>query len=253
MKPDVSLAVAFAGGLASFLSPCILPLIPAYLLFLAGESARETDRSRGAPLTLSGMRRGVLAKALLFVAGFTGVYVVFGVLVGAAATFLFRWRTIVMHVAGAVVIAFGLMLLFQAFLERHSSLLQKFPGLYRLFASRGPEVKAARRGSYVGALTMGMAFSLAWGPCAGPIAGSIAAYASVWGDIGKAAQLSIAFSAGLAVPFLLCAVFIDRLSVYVRKLSRVAALTRAVAGFLLVLLGLIVFTDSLWRIGLVFL
>jgi cytochrome c-type biogenesis protein len=125
--------------------------------------------------------------------------------------------------------------------------------LYRLFASRGPEVKAARRGSYVGALTMGMAFSLAWGPCAGPIAGSIAAYASVWGDIGKAAQLSIAFSAGLAVPFLLCAVFIDRLSVYVRKLSRVAALTRAVAGFLLVLLGLIVFTDSLWRIGLVFL
>lgn len=252
MKPDVPIAVAFAGGLAAFLSPCILPLIPAYLLFLAGESVRETDSRRGGPTVLKEGGRGVLVKALLFVLGFTGVYVVFGVVIGAAATFLFRWRSVVMYVAGTVVIVFGLVLLAQALLERYGSLLQRFPGLYRLFVSRGPEVKTERRGSYVGALTMGMAFSLAWGPCAGPIAGSIAAYASVWGDVAKAAQLSIAFSAGLAVPFLLSAVFIDRLSVYVRKLSRVAAITRAVTGLLLVLLGLVVLTDSLWRIGLIF-
>jgi cytochrome c-type biogenesis protein len=253
MEPDVSVAVAFAGGLAAFLSPCILPLVPAYLFFLAGESVREADSPRRVPVILTASGRGVLAKALLFVIGFTGVYVVLGVLIGAAATFLFRWRRAVMHLAGAAVICFGLLLLAQAFFERHDFLLRRFPGLYRLFASRGPEVRTAQRGSYAGALAMGMAFSLAWGPCAGPIAGSIAAYASVWGDVAKAAQLSIAFSAGLAVPFLLSAVFIDRLSVYVRKLSRFAALTRVAAGLLLVLLGLVVFTDSLWRIGLVFL
>lgn len=252
MEPDVSLAVAFAAGLATFLSPCILPLIPAYLLFLAGESVRGAESGRGDPAVLRAAGRSVFVKALLFVTGFTGVYVVFGVLIGAAATFLFRWRSIVMYVAGTVVIAFGLLLLAQAFLERYGSLLERFPRLYRLFVSRGPEVNTARRGSYVGALTMGMAFSLAWGPCAGPVAGSIAAYASVWGDVVKAAQLSIAFSAGLAVPFLLSAVFADRLSVYVRKASRVAAITRAVTGLLLVLLGLVVLTDSLWRIGLVF-
>lgn len=253
MEPDVSVAVAFAGGLAAFLSPCILPLIPAYLFFLAGESIKGTGSDPGAPGTRPEVRRDVVIKALLFVIGFTGVYVLFGVLIGAAAAFLFRWRRIIMHVAGAVVTCFGVLMLVQALLERNESLLKRVPGLYRLYAARGPEIRAEHRGTYVGALVMGMAFSLAWGPCAGPIAGSIAAYASVWGDVAKAAQLSIAFSAGLAVPFLLSAVFIDRLSVYVRRLSRFAALTRVVAGLLLVLLGLVVFTDSLWRFGLVFL
>lgn len=99
---------------------------------------------------------------------------------------------------------------------------------------------------------MGIAFSLAWGPCAGPVAGSIAAYASVWGDVSGAIVLLLAFSLGLAIPFLLSALFVDRLTAGLKRIYRLTVVIRVVSGMLLVILGLLVFTDSLWKIGIAF-
>lgn len=251
MGQDVSLLVAFGGGLAAFLSPCILPMIPTYLFFLAGEGARSAQAKDETGVG-SWYRRGLIVKAALFVLGFTGVFMLFGVAVGAIGMLLFRWRRVIMYVAGATVVLFGLFVLAQALVERRGELLEKMPFLYRLFGSTQPTIGRSHRGTYLGALIMGVAFSLAWGPCAGPVAGAIAAYASVWGDVAKAVRLSIAFSAGLGIPFLLAAVFIDRLMGTMRKLGRLTLVIRVASGLLLVMLGVIVFTDSLWRIGIAF-
>jgi len=248
---DISWWVAFGGGLAAFLSPCILPMVPTYLFFLAGEGIR--DRETGASVRADRRSRwDLIMKAGLFVVGFTGVFVLFGVLVGALGTFFLQWRRVIMNVAGAVVILFGVIILVQITVERNAALLSKIPFLYKLFSSSGRAVRQCYRGTYVGAFITGGAFSLAWGPCAGPIAGSIAAYASVWGDVLRAVWLSIAFSAGLGIPFLMAAVFVDRLTAAIKKLSWLILPVRVVSAVLLIVLGVIVYTDSLWRIGTAF-
>ena len=240
MGQDVSLLVAFGGGLAAFLSPCILPMIPTYLFFLAGEGARS-PQAKDETGVGSWYRRGLIAAAL-FVLGFRRFHVVWCA-VGAIGMLLFRWRRVIMYVAGATVVLFGLFVLAQALVERRGELLEKMPFLYRLFGTTQPTIGRSHRGTYLGALIMGVAFSFAWGPCAGPVAGAIAAYASVWGDVAKAVRLSIAFSAGLGIPFLLAAVFIDRLMGTMRKLGRLTLVIRVASGLLLVMLGVIVFTD----------
>lgn len=251
MRQDVSLWVAFGGGLAAFLSPCILPMVPTYLFFLAGEGTRTHATGRDVELRMR-YRSDLLAKAALFVLGFTSVFVLFGVAAGAVGMFLFRWRRVVMYAAGSVVILFGLFIIAQAVLERYGELLRKLPFLYRLFGSFSPAAGRAHKNTYLGALIMGAAFSLAWGPCSGPVAGAIAAYASVWGDVARAVWLSVAFSAGLGIPFLIAALFVDRLVASIKRLGRLTQVVRVLSGVLLVGLGLIVLTDSLWRIGIAF-
>jgi cytochrome c-type biogenesis protein len=251
MKPDVSLWIAFTGGLAAFMSPCILPMIPTYLFYLAGEGARQ--RSSASPAGRErGARRDLMVKAALFVVGFTGVFILSGAVVGAVGAFLFRWRRVMLYLAGAIVIAFGAFTLILPILERHQTLFRRASWLFRLFRTASPSLGPTRRGTRMGALTMGIAFSLAWGPCAGPVAGSIAAYASVWGDVSGAIVLLLAFSLGLAIPFLLSALFVDRLTAGLKRIYRLTVVIRVVSGMLLVILGLLVFTDSLWKIGIAF-
>lgn len=251
MKPDLSLWIAFTGGLAAFMSPCILPMIPTYLFYLAGERVRQQDSASSGGFD-GRARRDLMVKAAMFVAGFTGVFILFGAVVGAVGAFLFRWRRVMLYLAGAIVIVFGVFTLMLSILERHETLLKRAPWLYRLFKAASPRFGSSHRESRLSALTMGIAFSLAWGPCAGPVAGSIAAYASVWGDVSRAIVLLLAFSAGLAIPFLLSALFVDRLSPCLRRIYRLTTLIRVVSGLLLVILGLLVFTDSLWRVGIAF-
>ncbi len=229
MDASVGFAAAFAAGVVTFLSPCVLPVIPGYLSFMTGLTARELADERP-PLPV------VLVPSLLFVVGFSLVFVALGVSASMLGQFLAEYRSIVMRVAGVLVIAFGLLL----------TGVIKVPWLYgeaRLGLERS---RAFGRGA---ALVMGMAFAAGWTPCVGPILATILALAASSGDAGQGAVLLLVYSVGLGVPFVLTAVLFGRLSGLLRWLNRHSLVINRVAGVTLMVLGVLIFTGQLGRLA----
>lgn len=225
MQDSITFATAFGGGLLSFLSPCVLPLIPGYLSFVTGLSASElSDKDRGLA--------SVLVPALLFVSGFTLVFVG----MGATASLLGRWfldyRDQVRIVGGVVVIVFGVMLLG----------VIKLPALYR--EARFDLSKTKRLGKWA-APALGAAFAAGWTPCVGPILGSILMLAGPLGSPAMGALLLLTYSAGLAVPFLVMAVAFGRIRPLTRWLVRRSRAISMVGGAILVVTGILLLTDKL--------
>ncbi len=177
--------VAFIAGLLSFLSPCVLPLVPSYLGFITGMTLPE----------VSGRRRAALTHALLFVAGFSLVFV----LLGASATALGRalnyYQVWLQRVGGVLIILFGLLCLG---VFKGGLLTQE----RRLHLERKPV-------GYLGSLLVGMAFAAGWTPCIGPVLGGILGLAATSSDVTRGMQLLAVYSAGLALPFLIAAVAVD--------------------------------------------
>ena len=191
---EISLLAAFVGGVISFASPCVLPLVPAYLSVVTGLSA---------PTILSGGRsqpRRVLATSAGFIAGFTAVFVALGLSVTAAGQILTENRTLITRLSGLVVLAMALFLI--------GSLGVKAAWLYQ---EKRWHPKLGRFGP-VAAPVAGIAFGFGWTPCIGPVLTSVLALAATTGQTGQAAGLLLAYSAGLAVPFLAAALAFDRLS-----------------------------------------
>lgn len=215
---SVGLLIAFTAGILSFLSPCVLPLIPSYVSFISGLSLEEAETNRWV----------ALRHAALFVAGFTAIFVA----LGATATGLGR-----------------LLNYNQVWLERGGGLLITAFGVYLLGGWQWAPLARERRVhlhdkpvGYLGSVLVGVAFGAGWTPCIGPILGSILLYTSTQQDLGRGVGLLFAYSAGLAVPFLIAAAAVERFLAWFKSFRRYLPLTSRLAGALLVFMGLLVMT-----------
>ncbi len=221
---SISFATAFVAGVISFLSPCVLPLVPGYLSYVAGtslESLRDHQASR--------LR--ALGYAVCFVLGFSLVFMAFGASATALGGLLLSWRYELGIAAGIVVLLFGLHLaglLPIHFLEREA----RFQG----------EIKGGR---IVGAFLLGLAFAFGWTPCIGPVLGVILTMSATSGDLGTGIALLAVYSLGLGLPFLLAALFTDVLLERLRALGRTGRQLQRVAGLLLAVIGVLMITGQL--------
>ena len=228
---DVSLALAFAAGLLSFVSPCVLALVPVYLAFL-GESA--TVAAPGA--TSLTWRGPVFVQALLFVAGFAVLFVLLGTSVGLFGTFLFRLDG-ARQLAGVVVIGIGLLTtgIFGPVLDQFMRVGVR--------ADRLPDARAAR------AVTLGALVAVGWTPCIGPVLGAILTMGASSRDAWIAALLLIAYSAGLAVPFLLAALALPRMQPLLQVLRRHHRAVQVVSGLFIMGIGVLILTNAFARMA----
>jgi cytochrome c-type biogenesis protein len=212
-------AVAFSAGLLSFATPCVLPLVPAYLSAIG---ARSTDP-----------RRALLAS-LPFVLGFSLVFVALGASAGLAGGALTDHRLQLVKLSGIVIVAMGLVMVG----------LIRLPALDRSFApGLGP---ARASGSSV---LLGGAFGLAWTPCIGPVLGSILTLAATGATAARGAALLAAYAAGLAVPFMMAGVALGRVMSGARRVRDHYNLVRAVSGAVLIAAGLLVFFDKTYLVN----
>ncbi|HUQ16090.1 MAG TPA: cytochrome c biogenesis protein CcdA [Gemmatimonadales bacterium] len=218
-------AVAFAAGLLSFLSPCVLPLVPSYVGFLTGMTLPE----------MGGRRRVALLHALLFVAGFSLVFI----LLGASATALGRalnyYQVWLQRVGGVLIIAFGLVCL-DVF--KSEWLTQE----RRLHLEHKPV-------GFLGSALVGMAFGAGWTPCIGPVLGAILGLAATSADLSRGIMLLAVYSAGLAVPFLIAAVAVERFLDWFQRFRRYLPWVMRVSGALLVLVGALLLTGEFTRLA----
>jgi cytochrome c-type biogenesis protein len=222
---QVGIFAAFGAGLLSFLSPCVLPLIPGYLSFLGGLNATGPGAQPHA-------RRNLVTHALLFVAGFTIVFIALGASASVLGVLLAPYRTVLSRVAGVVVFAFGFLLLG----------IVKAPWLYG--EARFDPARARGLGVWA-APVMGIAFGFGWTPCVGPILGSILALAAQQGSASIAVLMLLAYSLGLGVPFVASAVLLSRLTPVLRFLERHSVAISRVAGVILMALGAAIATGTL--------
>jgi len=227
---EVSIGVAFVAGLISFVSPCVLALLPVYLAFL-GDTA--VAGSPGGAAIVS--RRSVLPQALLFIGGFTAVFVVLGTSIGLVGGPLFRIPEI-RQVAGVAVIVLGILTtgVFGPVLDRMSLGLDP-AGL--------PAARSLR------SLALGAFVAVGWTPCIGPVLGAIFTMGASSGSAPAVFVLLIAYSAGLAVPFLAAALALPRLRPVLDALSRNERLVKVLAGTLIVVIGVMIFLNAFARLA----
>lgn len=227
---DVSLALAFAAGLLSFVSPCVLALVPVYLAFL-GETATVPGPSPGGAAAL---RSPVVAQAALFIAGFTAIFVLVGVSVGLLGQVLFRVNE-VRQAAGALVIVIGLLTIVAG------------PLTERWRFGLSPDILPAGRS--LRALGLGALVSIGWTPCIGPVLGAILTMGASSADAWVAAILLVAYSAGLAVPFMAAAVALPRVRPLLDALRRHHRAVQVASGVFIVGVGILIFTNAFARMA----
>lgn len=221
----LGIIVAFMAGLLSFLSPCVLPLVPSYIGFLTGMTLGES----------SNRRRAALIHALLFVAGFSLVFI----LLGASATALGRalnyYQVWLQRIGGALIILFGLLCLgvFKVGLLTRER---------RLHLERKPV-------GYLGSALVGMAFAAGWTPCIGPVLGGILGLAATSSDVSRGMLLLGVYSAGLAVPFLLAAVALESFLDWFQRFRRFLPWVMRISGVLLIVVGLLLVTGEFTRLA----
>lgn len=216
---SIGVTIAFTAGLLSFLSPCVLPLIPSYITFITGLGIDDVQHARRAAFT----------HGLLFVLGFTLIFLALGA--GATAlgrTLLFQ-REWISRIGGVIIIVFGLYLL----------------GVLNIgmFARERRMHLANKPVGYLGTVLVGIAFGAGWTPCLGPILGSILIWTSSQADFAKGMWLLTAYSMGLAVPFLLSAVAVERFLHVFQRLKRQLVWVSRGAGVLMIAVGLLLVTN----------
>lgn len=217
---QITLGLAFLAGLASFLSPCVLSLVPAYVGYLGGRAAGG-EGARNRWLTFS--------HGLAFVLGFSIIFVLLGVLASVAGSLLFDIREWLTRIGGIVVIVFGL----------HMIGVFHIPFLaYDTRLQQAPDPKLG----YLSSALMGVFFSAGWSPCVGPVLGAILTLAINGGSISQGASLLSAYSAGLAVPFLIAALGIGWVTVILQKYSKTMRYVEIAMGLILVVIGVLLFT-----------
>jgi cytochrome c-type biogenesis protein len=226
---EVGLFVAAAAGVASFLSPCMLPVIPAFISYLSGSSVQEISRTNGS-MKLATTRLNIFLNTVFFVLGFSLVFSVLGIMLNsilsAVATDFALWLA---RIGGVMIIAFGLYML--ASTKIHFLNFEK-----KIHISRF-------KLSYPTSFMFGLAFAAAWTPCVGPILGSIFTLAATLP--GQAFNLLFVYSLGLGIPFLLTGLFLSRSTAFIRKLSKHLKYFNIIMGSALIVLGILVFTNQL--------
>ncbi|HJR78790.1 MAG TPA: cytochrome c biogenesis protein CcdA [Anaerolineales bacterium] len=227
---QVTVGLAFLAGLASFLSPCVFSLVPAYIGYLGGRAVG--GESRG------GQNRIVtFTHGLAFVLGFSVVFVTLGVATSAFGHLLFDLRFVLSKLGGIIVIIFGLHMIgiFRIPLLEYDTRIQKLPD---------------RKWGYLSSALMGVFFSAGWAPCVGPVLGAILTLALNGGSVSTGVSLLSAYSAGLAIPFLIAALGVGWVSVTLQKYGKATHYVEVAMGVVLVILGIMLFTGIFERIAL---
>ena len=229
MTANVNILTAFLAGVLSFVSPCVLPLIPAYLSFITGSSLEELKAQ-----TDAGDRARVVYHALAFIAGFTFVFMALGFTASAIGTALIEYRDWIAKIGGIIVIVLGLNMI----------------GVFKipfLMMDKRIQVRSANR-SYVASFLVGLGFAAGWSPCVGPILAGILALATQE-RYGQATFLLFVYSLGLGLPFFLTAVGISRALGALNRIKRYLGAIEIGAGAFLVLTGIVLFTGTFGRVA----
>ncbi len=221
MVPDVTWGAAFLAGTLSFLSPCVLPLVPPYLCYITGQSLEDLAGDVG---NERAVRREVLLAALAFVLGFACVFTLLGATASVAGQFLREHMVFLAQAAGVLIIVMGL----------------HFLGLFRLafLHGRAQYQHKVRPTGLLGAFAVGLAFAFGWTPCIGPVLATILAVAAVEPHAGQGASLLAVYSAGLGVPFLAAAMMVEPFLTFMARFRRHLRLVEQITGGLLVLTGI---------------
>ncbi len=218
---NIGILSAFLAGIASFLSPCVLPLVPGYLSFVSGRSL--DDLSGGG----EARRAATLIRILLFILGFSAVFVSMGAAATTVGGFLRGHLPLFNRIAGVVIILFGL----------------QFAGVIRLRALMSDRRYHGKViGGPVGAVLLGAAFAFGWTPCVGPILFSILAFAGTQETVGRGVALLAAYSAGIALPLVIVGLAVDRFLGFLGRYGRYVRWIEIGGGVLLIAMGLLVFT-----------
>lgn len=219
--PSVGLFIAFSAGLLSFLSPCVLPLVPSYITFITGLSLDDVQTTSA--------RRTALVHGLLFVFGFSLIFIALGAIASGFGQVMAANRAWISRVGGAAIIVFGLYLM----------------GVLRLaFFSRDARLHLADKPvGYFGTVFVGIAFGAGWTPCIGPILGSILLFASSQEGLSRGVILLTAYSLGLAVPFVLSALAVDRFMAFFRRVKKQMMWFSRATGAVMVTVGLLMVTN----------
>ncbi|MCK5611115.1 sulfite exporter TauE/SafE family protein [Candidatus Pacearchaeota archaeon] len=225
MTSDTTIFIAFVAGIVSFLAPCVIPIIPGFLSYLAGSSLSEA----------SNKRLPIFMNSLFFVLGFSSVFAALGVLLNTLLSDVAYDTQIWMsRIGGVVIIFFGLYLvglIKPKFLQREHKL----------------QVKTKFKSRYLTSFVFGAAFAAGWTPCVGAVLGGVLALAAT--QPGSAFALLLAYAIGLGIPFLIMGLFAAQASSWIHKYSKYLKSVNIVFGFILIILGILIFTNNLARIA----
>src|SRR5690554_1510233 len=223
---DVSLPIAFGAGFLSFFSPCLLPMIPAYIMYITGVDMEDD---------LSKVRMTALMRTLGFVLGFTVIFMIMGPSASFLGSAFIQNKTIFFRISGILIILFGLNMM--------GVLNLKFLGMEK-------RVKSPKKvTSWFSSILMGMAFAAGWTPCFGPVLASILVFAGTSATVSKGVLLLFIYSVGMAVPFILTALFINVFIKWLAKAEKFLKYMPYVSGIILVIFGLLIFFDKMMSIS----
>lgn len=223
---NISVLAAFAAGIVSFLSPCVLPLVPGYVSYVAGRTTTDASGDRAASSRLS-----AIGLSLCFVLGFSTVFIVLGASATALGRLLLGYRVELNLIGGAVVILFGLFLIGlvrPGWMMREARFHTNLPG-----------------GRAISTYTLGLAFAFGWTPCIGPILGSILTIGAASATVANGVALLAIYSLGLGVPFLLAALFTESLARRLKTMRQAGRVLQPAAGAVMVAMGLAMITGQM--------
>ena len=222
---NVNILTAFLFGIISFISPCVLPIVPGYLSFISGYSFDEMTTSGRAELF-----KKVTLNSLLFVVGFSVVFIALGASASAVGQFLLQKLNLFSKIAGVIIVIFGLHMI----------------GLFKIkFLNYEKKFHAGRKIGLAGSFVAGLAFAFGWTPCIGPVLAAILAIAAQQDTIGKGIVLLSVYSLGLGIPFLATSLSINAFLGFFKKFRRYIRWVEVTGGVLLVVVGILIMTNNL--------
>jgi len=221
---NISYAVAFGAGFLMFLSPCILPLIPTYISYLTGISFKDMQSDTITPQERNRIRTATMIHSLMFIIGFSVIFVLLGTSVSYLGKVLFDFQVYLKKIGALLIIFFGLMIM----------------GVLKIgFLEKEKKIEYRKKGiTYLGSLLVGATFAIGWTPCVGPLLGSILVYASSTASMMQGMKLLTVFSLGLAVPFFLSAVLINSFILVFNKIKGILKWINLVGGLILIGFGI---------------
>jgi cytochrome c-type biogenesis protein len=228
---NISYLVAFAAGFLSFLSPCLLPLIPSFIAYITGISFADLKSSN----PRSDVRRKTMVHSALFILGFSVVFILLGLTATVMGKALWQYQKAIRILGGALIVLFGLSLV---------GILK----LDFLMKERRLDIKA-KGATYAGSFLIGVTFAAAWTPCAGPILGSILVLAGTKTDVIQGAKLLAVYSAGIGVPFFLTGLLVNSFLENFNRFKKFLKIVNVVGGAFLVIVGILVMTNYFTVLG----
>lgn len=224
---EISILVAFTGGVFTFFTPCFFPLIPSYLTFISGLSFNDLLSDTSLKLT----RYNLILNTLFFILGFSVIFTILGASITYLSNLLFNYQDIFKKIGGTIIVLLGLYIL----------------GVFKVsFFQKEFKIHLDQRSiGFLGSFLVGITFAFGWSPCVGPILGSILIYASTTATLYQGIFLLIFYSLGIAIPFLLVAILLSTFMNYFNKFKKLLPLINKICGIFLVLIGIIIFLDKL--------